>query len=174
MYIGVSYALHLLWAVLDEKKVLIMTCRRRIFFTDYLIIMAVIDYYFWLMSVCLIWKGLYKRLGKERGKVTIKLKKVKWQETPLRLNFLVVKVSGLFQESKVIHERMFFYLVALAADRWSVATPCLPRAWVIFTCIEVKPEWYSRVFRWSLNDIPMYSGEAWVIFICIQMKSEWY
>ena len=101
--------------------------------------MAVIDYYFWPTSVCLIWKGLYKRLGKERGKVTIKLKKVKWQETPLRLNFLVVKVSGLFQESKVINERMVFYLVALAADMWSVATPCLPQAWVIFTCIQMNP-----------------------------------
>ena len=48
--------------------------------------------------------------------MTIKLKKVQWQETPFRLNFLVVKVSGLFQESKVINERMVFYLVALAAD----------------------------------------------------------
>ena len=48
--------------------------------------------------------------------MTIKLEKVKWQETPLRLNFLVVRVSDLFQESKAIHERTVSYLVALAAD----------------------------------------------------------
>ena len=50
--------------------------------TDYLIIMAVLDYYFWVMSVRLIWKDLYKELGKKGGNVAIKLKKVKWQENP--------------------------------------------------------------------------------------------